>query len=497
MGWDQSLLDRVFHRLAEGAVPDDVVDLVLAAYVGADQLAAVLSGQPVDLPADLVPGRRPPRAGPPAGSRKGFGYAPPDHLVEPRLPGSGVWYDCCQGDNSGRVGESVVTDNGVRALEQRERPAFLELFFDLVYILALIALANKLINGLSWAAAGQTLILLLAFSLIWALTAWGASTFDVNRPAVQAQIIAVMFGSLVMAAAVPGAFGDRGLIFVAAYLAIHFGSSTLYMFMLPEAPLRRRSGRILFWFTISSPAWIIGSFLGGTAQGVLWAVAIAVEYAAAVLGWPIPRFGRSAALEWRLAGERVAERYRQFFIIALGVAIFVIATTFSADGFTTNRGAAFGVVFVTTVLMWRIYIYRAGELLIIAIATAANPSRFTQFAAVAHLVMVAGVVVTAVTAQLVIERPFGDTPAAWGTVILGGPALFLLGRGLLDYTAFSRVSWSRPVGLVLLAAVAPTVPLLPPIMVAVAATLVLLGIAVSNLIAIWAYPPRPAPPAIG
>jgi low temperature requirement protein LtrA len=390
----------------------------------------------------------------------------------------------------------VVTDHGVRALEERERPAFLELFFDLVYILALIALAKKLINELSWAAAGQTLILLLAFSLIWALTAWGAATFDLNRPAAQAQIIAVMFGSLVMAAAVPGAFGDRGHIFVAAYLAIHFGSSSFYMFTLPEAPLRSRSGRILFWFIISSPAWIIGAFLGGTAHGVLWAVAITVEYTAAVLGWPIPPFGRSPA-EWRLTGERVAERYRQFFIIALGVAIFVIAMTFSADGFTMTRGAAFGVVFVTTVLMWRIYIYRAGELLIIAIATAANPSRFTQFAAVAHLVMVAGVVVTAVTAQLVIGRPFGDTPAAWGTVILGGPALFLLGRGLLDYTAFSRVSWSRPVGLVLLAAVAPTVPLLPPLMVAVAATLVLLGIAVSNLIAIRAHPPRPTPPAIG
>ncbi|MET8349011.1 AAA family ATPase [Micromonospora sp. NPDC005206] len=58
MAPDQSLLDQVFGRLAEDNVADDVVDLVLAAYVGDDQLAAVLAGEPVDLP-ERDPSTRP------------------------------------------------------------------------------------------------------------------------------------------------------------------------------------------------------------------------------------------------------------------------------------------------------------------------------------------------------------------------------------------------------------------------------------------------------
>jgi low temperature requirement protein LtrA len=377
------------------------------------------------------------------------------------------------------------------------RPEFLELFFDLVYLLALAVLSQKLIDHLTWASAGQALILLMSFSLIWALTAWAADTFDLDRPTVQAQIIAVSFGSLVMAAAVPGAFKNRGLVFVVAYLAIHFGSSLYYILLLKEPEPRRRSVRIFSWFCASAPLWLAGAFLGGTVRWALWAAAIVIEYTGASLGFPTRRLVHPPVTEWRLAGERVSERYRQFLIIAFGVAIFVTAAELGGQRFTLGRGAAFVAAFVITTMMWRIYIYQAGEMLTNAIATATHRSRYTQFAAVAHVVMVAGVILTAVNDQLVIRRPYGDTPTAWGVVMLGGPAVFLIGRGLLDYTVFSRLSWSRPVGLVVLAAVAPAVQFMPPLLVAWATTLTLFGIAVSNLIAVRAYPPRPTPPPIG
>ncbi|MER7457499.1 AAA family ATPase [Micromonospora sp. NPDC126480] len=58
MGWDQSLLDQVFDRLADDNVPDEVIDLVLAAYVGDAALSGVLAGEPVDLP-ERDPTQRP------------------------------------------------------------------------------------------------------------------------------------------------------------------------------------------------------------------------------------------------------------------------------------------------------------------------------------------------------------------------------------------------------------------------------------------------------
>ncbi|MEV0156007.1 AAA family ATPase [Micromonospora sp. NPDC050686] len=58
MAGDQSLLDQVFERLAEDNVADEVVDLVLGAYVGNAALDAVLSGEPADLP-ERDPSTRP------------------------------------------------------------------------------------------------------------------------------------------------------------------------------------------------------------------------------------------------------------------------------------------------------------------------------------------------------------------------------------------------------------------------------------------------------
>jgi low temperature requirement protein LtrA len=381
--------------------------------------------------------------------------------------------------------------------DEPRRPEFLELFFDLVYVLALVALARRLTVHLTWGGAAEASVLLLTFSLVWALTAWAADTFDLNRPTVQAQIIAVSFGSLVMAAAVPDAFGRHGLLFAGAYLTIHLGSSAYYIILLRDPEPRARSVRICSWFSATSPLWLIGSFFGGTVRWALWTAAIVIEYTGASLGFPSHRVIHPPVTQWRLTGERVSERYRQFLIIALGVAIFVTASALGAQEFTYRRGLAFLAAFIGITMTWRIYIYQAGELLTDAIASATHRSRYTQFAAVSHLVMVGGVVLGAVASQLVIRRPGGGTPASWVAVILAGPAVFLVGRGLLDYTVFSRLSWSRPVGLVLLAGVVPAAHRLSPMWVAGTATLILLGIALANLIAIAVHPPRPTPPPIG
>ncbi|WP_161557947.1 low temperature requirement protein A [Micromonospora sicca] len=97
------------------------------------------------------------------------------------------------------------------------------------------------------------------------------------------------------------------------------------------------------------------------------------------LGWPTPGLSRSSMTEWSVAAEHLAERYRQFFIIALGELILVTALTLGRSDFAADQSAAFVVSIATTVLLWRIYIYRAGEVLAAAIEASpthsASPSR--------------------------------------------------------------------------------------------------------------------------
>jgi len=388
---------------------------------------------------------------------------------------------------------------------QRKDPApavFLELFFDLVYVFALHQVSHRLIEDLTserrivLAEGGKTLLVLLALWLVWTYSAWATSTFDPQRPVVQAIIVATMFGSLVMAVSVREALGKRALLFAGAYVAIQLGRPLILARAFRGQGQQRFAMRILFWFGISAVPWIVGALLHEeTVRAVLWAVAIAIDYTVARLGWPTPRFGRAGSAEWTISGEHLAERYRQLFLIALGELILVNGIEFSGSDFSAGRSAAFLVSFLTTVLLWRIYFFRAGELIATAIAAAPDPPRLGRSAAYTHLFMLAGTVATAVGYRLVIAHPFGPTDPTWIGVILGGPALFLLGRGGFEYAVFARVSRSRLIGALVLAILSPAMIRLPPLMVAVTASLVLLGIAVTDAARARRRPlEQPSPP---
>jgi len=392
-----------------------------------------------------------------------------------------------------------MTTSGAAELLRRpgepQRAAFLELFFDLVFVFALATLSQELIERLGWSGGFQTLVLLLALWWVWSLTAGITDRFGPQRLAIQLMVIATMLGSLVMGAALPEAFGGQGLVFAGVYVGIQISRSLFLVLALRGHEVHRTGARVLFWFGVSAVPWLAGALAQGASRGALWTLAVAVDYTAGGLRYPTPGFGRAPTSEWPVVAEHIAERYRQFFIIALGELILITGFTFTRSGFAAGRTAAVVVSFAITVLLWRIYIYRAGELLGAAITGAPDPLRLSLPASYAHLVMVASIVATAAGAEVVIAHPFGHTQPAWIAVILGGPALFLAGRALFEYAVFARVSRDRPIGLLVLVALAPAMLLVPPLLVALAAAVVLAGVAGSDAARARGRPPeQPSPP---
>ncbi|WP_406081464.1 low temperature requirement protein A [Micromonospora sp. NBC_00858] len=378
----------------------------------------------------------------------------------------------------------------VRGSEEK-RATFLDLFFDLVFVFAIFRFSQELLDHLNWTGAFQTLVPLLALWWVWNETSGVADRFDPRRPAIQVLFIGCMFGSLVLVAAAPEAFGEHGLVFAGGYVAVQVGRSLFLVIVTRGDERQRPEMRMLFWFGVSAVPWLAGAALQGWPRGVLWTLAVAVDYTVARLGWPTPRLGRASAAEFSVSGEFLAERHRQGFIIALGELILVTGLGLSSNAFEADRSAAVVVAFATTVLLWRIYIHRAGEVFGGAVAAAPETLRVTVSVQYAHLVMVAGIVAISVGDELVIEHPLGHTQPAWATVILGGPALFLAGRAALEYEVFGRVSRDRVAGVLALAAISPATIFLPPVLVAAAAALVLAAIAVSDAARAPRRPPEP------
>lgn len=382
----------------------------------------------------------------------------------------------------------------MRGSEEPQHVNFLELFFDLVFVVALLQLSHKLIEHLSWGGAARTFLLLAALWWTWTLTVWTTNLYDPREPAIQLLVTGTMLGNLVMVVALPDAYGERGAAFAGAYVTVHVGRQLFLVTALRGHGLQRRSLRALFWFGASAVPWILGVFASGVARPALWALALAADVTSGLLRFPTPRLGRSPESEYPILAEHLTERYRQFFIIALGELILVTTLTLANTGFAVYRTIAFTVSFVGTVLFWRIYVYRAAELLTVAIAVAADSDRLARWAGVTHLTMLAGIVATAVGTEVVIAHPLDDPRTAWVAVLLGGPALFLAGRAGFEYIVFSRVSWNRPVGILVLAALVPPMLHLPPLVTAIAAVVVLAGIALTDVLRGRRVPTSPTPP---
>lgn len=381
--------------------------------------------------------------------------------------------------------------------EDRQRATFLDLLFDLVFVFALFQLSQALLEHLNWSDAFHTLVLLLAVWVVWVQTVSVTGRYDPGRPAIQLLVIACMYGTFVLAAAVSGAFGAHGLLFAGAYVVVQVGRGGFLAVVTRGHDWQRREVRVLFWSGVAAVPWLAGAFVHGWARGMLWALALAVDYTAARFGWPTPGLGRAPAPEFGVTGEFLADRRQQFFIIALGELIVVSGLAIASSGFGADHRAAAIVALTTTVLLWRIYIYRAGQLFGAAVATARDPLRVAVGAGYAHPIMVAGIVAMSVGDELVIKHPFGRTQPAWITVMLGGPALFLAGRAILEYTVFSRVSADRAIGVLVLAAISPAMILAPPLLVALAAAVVLAGVVVADAARARRRPAEPPSPPGG
>ncbi len=381
------------------------------------------------------------------------------------------------------MNRSADTGKGASLLrapgERNHQVTPIELFFDLVYVFAITQLSHHLLDHLDMHGALQTLLLLVAVWTAWIYAAWLTNWFDPNQRAVRLLLVGMMLVSLLMSSAMPEAFGERGLLFAAAYVTMHVGRALFAVAALRNEPgLRLNFVRILSWSAGSSVLWLAGGFVEGTAREVLWRAAVAVDLISATVGFYTPGLGRSHTSDWNIAGEHVAERCRLFIILALGESILVTGATFANMPVEVVTLAAFVAAFLGSVALWWVYFDRTADYAAEVIARSSDPGRLGRSAySYDHLPMVAGIIVTAVGDELIIAHPTGSTDLPTAAVVLGGPALFLIGHALFKRAVFGLLSIPRAAAVVALALLVPVSLVVPPIVLAAAATLIVGSVA--------------------
>lgn len=388
--------------------------------------------------------------------------------------------------------------DGARALRSpgdRGQVTFVELFFDLIYVLAVTQLTHLLLSHLSWLGVLQTLLLLLAIWWAWVDTAWVTNWFDPNQLGVRLMLVVLMLLSLIVSASLPEAYGERGIWVAGAYAAIQVGRNVFVVLALSRRGsgvagrsaaqehqrlmLRTNFQRLLVWKSASSALWVAGGLCHGSARLTIWVVAVVIEYLTPISGFYVPGLGRSTPAEWPVNGRHLAERGQLFILIALGESILITGTVFGARPAGVQHLLAFVVSFLGSVALWWLYFDRSAEAASATIDQSENPgqigrSAYTYF----QLPIVAGIIVAAVGDDLVIAHPVGHSSAVTITTVLGGPALFLVGHALFKHSVFGGVSVPRLVAIAALAALVPVGLLVSPLVLSALATLVVAGVGV-------------------
>jgi low temperature requirement protein LtrA len=377
-----------------------------------------------------------------------------------------------------------------------QRVTSIELFFDLVFVFAITQLSHLLADHLTVGGALETLLLLLAVRWAWMYTAWATNWLDPARRVTRVMLLGAMLASLVMAAALPEAFDDRGLAFALGYAAIQVGR-TLFVLIAtrPEPTLHANFRRIAVWNSAAGALWVAGGVAHGSARVVLWLLAVAVDYAGPMALYVVPGLGRAHVEEWSISGDHLAERCQLFLIVAFGESILVTGATLSDLTWTASTVIAVAVAFTGTVALWWIYFDATAERGSQVISASHTPGRLGRSAYTYwHLPMVAGIIVTAVADELVIAHPGGHTATATALTVLGGPALFLAGHALFKQTLFGHLSVQRVVAVVVLMGLIPLGPHVPPLLLGILAMVVLIAVAVTDAVLARTAPvPEPGP----
>src|ERR1019366_5967013 len=231
-------------------------------------------------------------------------------------------------------------------MREGERVTPLELFFDLVFVLALTQCTTLMARTPTWTGMLKGLLVLGMLWWSWVGYAWLTSVVDPEEGAVRLAMFAAMAAFLVAALCVPGTFGPEALLFACAYAAVRTAHIVLFMLASREDAALRRSVLGLAGSTaIGAGILFVAAFSSGGLQMGLWGLALVLDAGGPFL------FGAEG---WKLVPGHFAERHGAIVIIALGesiVAIGVGAKTQIQAGIVV--AAVLG--FVVAAALWWVY----------------------------------------------------------------------------------------------------------------------------------------------
>jgi low temperature requirement protein LtrA len=309
-------------------------------------------------------------------------------------------------------------------MRRTDRVTPLELFFDLVFVLALTQCTALMAAEPTWTGLGKGLLVLGVLWWSWVGYAWLTSVLDPEEGGVRIVMFAAMAALLVAALCVPDAFGDEALLFAIAYGAVRAAHIALFMLASRDDPRLRQSVLGLAGGSAIGVGLLVAAAgVDGWLQGAFWALALLLDMGEPFLfgseGWSLEHPGH------------FAERHGLIIIIAIGESIVAIGVG-ASSGVDAGVVAAAILGIAVAAAVWWLYFDVVAMLaerdLTSLPAGRVRNERARDTYSYLHFPMVAGIVLGALGLKKTLAHVGDELDTVTAFAMLGGISLYLLGH---------------------------------------------------------------------
>jgi low temperature requirement protein LtrA len=321
--------------------------------------------------------------------------------------------------------------------KEERRATWLELFYDLVFVVAVSQLAHNLKEDVSLSGLLGFVFLFIPVWWSWIGNTLYANRFDSNDAGRRLLVGIEMLTAAAMAVNIHHGLGESAPGFALSYA---FGRAVLVVeyvragVHIPNA--RPLTTRYAIGFAIAATLWVISAFIPASWRFGLWISAIIIDLAT-------PFFARKYQLQLPPHASHLPERFGLFTMIVLGEAIIGVVNGVSQQHWDVLSviSAVFGLSIAFS--LWWVYFDNLGGT---PIQTARSEGRIRAMAIwlYTHLPLVIGIAAAGVGVESVLlsKQTFalGD-PQRW--LICGSVALCWLTIGILHRLGVIRYCKTR------------------------------------------------------
>jgi low temperature requirement protein LtrA len=304
----------------------------------------------------------------------------------------------------------------LRTLEGADgrRASYLELFFDLVFVVAIAQLAHELELDHSLRGFGVFAALYLPVFLAWQGFSFYADRFDTDDVVFRVVMFTAMLAIAALAIQIPDVAHGESSGFVIAYIVLRSLMVGLYLRSYRHVPeARQLIARYSREYALAIAIWAVSLAFEPPTRYVLWGVALAWELS-------IPTLARRLFTAIPVHASHVPERFALFTIIVLGETIVVVALGTSGSEWALSSAVVAALGFVAAAAIWWVYFGGGGE-----VTLRRSPAAILVFTHI-HIPLLAALTAVSAGISLGIERASGtslDAGTRWA--LAGGAALYL------------------------------------------------------------------------